>query len=305
VAIAHTPNGNINLTATIIDGQAIAAKIRTEIAAQVATLKAETGIVPGLAAVLVGDNPASHTYVRMKRKACEEVGIASFGWTLPIDTTQAELDALIDELNARNDVHGILVQLPLPPQLDEQKVLTAIKLEKDVDGFHPVNIGRLAMKGPEPLYVPATPAGVIRLLEETGVKFNGANAVVLGRSNIVGTPAAMLLLKKDCTVTICHSRTPDIPAVTRQADILVAAVGRPFMVKADWVKPGATVIDVGTTRIDDPAAPKGSRIVGDVDFDAVREVAGAITPVPKGVGPMTIAMLLSNTLLSAQRAAGK
>lgn len=294
---------DMKLTATIIDGQAIAAKIRAEIAAETAKLKAETGIVPGLAAVLVGDNPASHTYVKMKRKACEEVGIASFGWTLPLETTQAELDALIDELNARADVHGILVQLPLPPQLDEQKVLTAIKLEKDVDGFHPVNIGRLAMKGPEPLYVPATPAGVIRLLEETGVKFSGANAVVLGRSNIVGMPAAMLLVKKDCTVTICHSRTPDIPAVTRQADILVAAVGRPFMVKADWVKPGAVVIDVGTTRIDDPAAPKGSRIVGDVDFEAVREVAGAITPVPKGVGPMTIAMLLSNTLRSAQRAA--
>jgi len=293
------------LTAAIIDGQAIAAKIRAGIAQETAKLKAETGIVPGLAAVLVGDNPASHAYVKMKRKACEEVGIASFGWTLPADTTQAELDKLIDELNARADVHGILVQLPLPSQLDEQKVLTAINIEKDVDGFHPINIGRLAMKGPEPLYISATPAGVIRLLEETGVKFSGANAVVLGRSNIVGMPAAMLLLKKDCTVTVCHSRTPDIPAVTRQADILVAAVGRPFMVKADWVKPGAVVIDVGTTRIDDPAAPKGSRIVGDVDFDAVREVAGAITPVPKGVGPMTIAMLLSNTLLSAQRAAKK
>ncbi len=293
------------MTAAIIDGQAIAAKIRAGIAQETAKLKAETGIVPGLAAVLVGDNPASHAYVKMKRKACEEVGIASFGWTLPADTTQAELDKLIDELNARADVHGILVQLPLPSQLDEQKVLTAINIEKDVDGFHPINIGRLAMKGPEPLYISATPAGVIRLLEETGVKFSGANAVVLGRSNIVGMPAAMLLLKKDCTVTVCHSRTPDIPAVTRQADILVAAVGRPFMVKADWVKPGAVVIDVGTTRIDDPAAPKGSRIVGDVDFDAVREVAGAITPVPKGVGPMTIAMLLSNTLLSAQRAAKK
>lgn len=293
------------MTAAIIDGQAIAAKIRAGIAQETAKLKAETGVVPGLAAVLVGDNPASHAYVKMKRKACEEVGIASFGWTLPADTTQAELDKLIDELNARDDVHGILVQLPLPPQLDEQKVLTAINIEKDVDGFHPINIGRLAMKGPEPLYISATPAGVIRLLEETGVKFSGANAVVLGRSNIVGMPAAMLLLKKDCTVTVCHSRTPDISAVTRQADILVAAVGRPFMVKADWVKPGAVVIDVGTTRIDDPAAPKGSRIVGDVDFDAVREVAGAITPVPKGVGPMTIAMLLSNTLLSAQRAAKK
>jgi len=293
------------LTAAIIDGQAIAAKIRAGIAQETAKLKAETGIVPGLAAVLVGDNPASHAYVKMKRKACEEVGIASFGWTLPADTTQAELDKLIDELNARADVHGILVQLPLPSQQKKQKVLTAINIEKDVDGFHPINIGRLAMKGPEPLYISATPAGVIRLLEETGVKFSGANAVVLGRSNIVGMPAAMLLLKKDCTVTVCHSRTPDIPAVTRQADILVAAVGRPFMVKADWVKPGAVVIDVGTTRIDDPAAPKGSRIVGDVDFDAVREVAGAITPVPKGVGPMTIAMLLSNTLLSAQRAAKK
>ncbi len=289
------------MTAQIIDGQAIAARIRADIAVQVAALKQARGITPGLAAVLVGENPASQTYVRMKRKACDEAGIASFGYTLPVETTQAELDALIDELNAREDVHGILVQLPLPSQLDEQRVLTAIKLEKDVDGFHPVNIGRLAMKGPDPLFVPATPAGVIRLLEETGVQFSGANAVVLGRSNIVGMPAAMLLLKKDCTVTIAHSRTPDLPAVTRQADILIAAVGRPLMVKADWVKPGATVIDVGTTRIDDPAAPKGSRIAGDVDFEAVKEVAGAITPVPKGVGPMTIAMLLNNTLTAALR----
>jgi len=289
------------MTAQIIDGQAIAARIRADIAVQVAALKQARGITPGLAAVLVGENPASQTYVRMKRKACDEAGIASFGYTLPVETTQAELDALIDELNAREDVHGILVQLPLPPQLDEQRVLTAIKLEKDVDGFHPLNIGRLAMKGPDPLFVPATPAGVIRLLEETGVQFSGAYAVVLGRSNIVGMPAAMLLLKRDCTVTIAHSRTPDLPAVARQADILIAAVGRPLMVKADWVKPGATVIDVGTTRIDDPAAPKGSRIAGDVDFEAVKEIAGAITPVPKGVGPMTIAMLLNNTLTAALR----
>lgn len=297
------------MTALLIDGQATAARIRAEIATAAATLKAERGIVPGLAAVLVGDNPASHQYVRMKRKACDEAGIASFGWTLPLDTPQADLDALIADLNTRADVHGILVQLPLPPQLDEQKILTAIALEKDVDGFHPINIGRLAMKGPEPLYIPATPFGVIRLLEETlaqlGRSFSGANAVVLGRSNIVGMPTAMLLVKKDCTVTICHSRTPDIAAITRQADILVAAAGRPFMVKADWVKPGAVVIDVGTTRSDDPAAPKGSRIVGDVDYEAVREVAGALTPVPKGVGPMTIAMLLANTLKAAQRAAGQ
>lgn len=287
------------MTAQLIDGKAIAARIRAGVADKVKSLKSEHGITPGLGTVLVGDNPASHTYVRSKQKACEEAGIASFGYTLAADVPQAELDALIKELNTRPDVHGILVQLPLPAHLDEEHTLNAISLEKDVDGFHPLNIGRLAMKGREPMFVPATPAGVIRLLEESGAVFSGANAVVLGRSNIVGMPVALLLMHHDATVTICHSRTRDLPFFTRQADILVAAVGRPQMVKAEWVKPGAVVIDVGTNRIDDPTAPKGSRLVGDVDFNAVKEIAGAITPVPGGVGPMTIAMLLENTVRAA------
>jgi 5,10-methylene-tetrahydrofolate dehydrogenase/methenyl tetrahydrofolate cyclohydrolase len=231
----------------------------------------------------------------MKRKACEEVGIASFGFELPATATQEEVETLVRDLNARPDVNGILVQLPLPSHLDEAKILAAVSLEKDVDGFHPINIGRLAQRGRDPLFVSATPAGIMRLLEEVGVQFSGANAVVLGRSNIVGMPVALLLTRCDATVTICHSRTRDLPAVVRQADILVAAVGRAQMVKADWVKPGAVVIDVGTNKIDDPTKASGSRTVGDVDFNAVKEVAGAITPVPGGVGPMTITMLLENT----------
>jgi len=288
------------LTAQIIDGKAIAAHIRAALTDKVRDLKDQHGIVPGLAAVLVGDDLASAAYVRSKRKACAEVGIASFGFELPADVSQAELDALIADLNARPDVHGILVQLPLPPHLDEARILNAVSLNKDVDGFHPINIGRLAMKNRAPLFAPATPSGVIRLLDESQVSISGARAVVLGRSNIVGMPVALLLISRDATVTICHSRTPDLPSITRQADILVAAIGRPHMVKADWVKPGAVVIDVGTNRIDDPSAPKGSRLVGDVDFEAVREVAGMITPVPGGVGPMTIAMLLENTFRAAQ-----
>ncbi len=287
------------MTADLIDGKAIASKVRAEVASKVSALKAQHGIVPGLAAVLVGENPASQTYVRSKRKACDEVGIASFGFDLPADISQAELDALIADLNARADVHGILVQLPLSPHLDEERVLSAVSLNKDVDGFHPINIGRLAMKGREPLFTPATPSGVMRLLRETGTPIAGARAVVLGRSNIVGMPMALLLTRADATVTICHSRTPNLPAVTREADILIAAVGRAQIVKADWVKPGAVVIDVGTNRIPDPSAPKGSRMVGDVDFNAVSAVAGAISPVPGGVGPMTIAMLLENTVRAA------
>lgn len=290
------------MTATIIDGKAIAAEIRQQVADEVARIKEEAGLVPGLATVLVGDNPASQTYVRMKQKACAEVGIRSFGHHLAQDVSQEEVEALVRGLSADPAVHGILVQLPLPGHLDEEAVLGAIALEKDVDGFHPVNIGRLAMKGRRPLFVPCTPKGVIELLDRAGAQIEGARAVVLGRSNIVGLPVSMLLLHRNATVTICHSRTRDLPAVTRQADILVAAVGRPQMVRGDWVKPGAVVIDVGVNRVEDPTARRGYRLVGDVAFEEVREVAGAITPVPGGVGPMTIAMLLMNTLIAARRA---
>jgi methylenetetrahydrofolate dehydrogenase (NADP+)/methenyltetrahydrofolate cyclohydrolase len=288
------------MTAQIIDGTAVAARIREQIAEDVKKMEAEHGVCPGLATVLVGDNPASHSYVRMKTRACEQAGIASFGHKLPADATQEDVEALVNQLNADPKVHGILVQLPLPSHLNEERVLSLISLHKDVDGFHPVNIGRLAMKGREPLFIPCTPHGAIVLLEEAGAKFEGANAVVLGRSNIVGLPAALLLIHRNATVTVCHSRTRDLPAVCRQGDILIAAVGRPEMVKADWVKPGAYVIDVGSNRVDDPAAERGYRWVGDVAFDEVKEVAGAITPSPGGVGPMTIAMLLKNTLRGAE-----
>jgi len=292
------------MSATIIDGKAVAAKIQEEITAEVQTMKAKHGMVPGLAAVLVGENPASQTYVRMKRRRCEDVGIQSFGYALPEDATQEQVENLVRKLSADPSVHGILVQLPLPRHLDEEAILGTVALDKDVDGFHPINIGRLSMKGREPLFIPCTPHGVMVLLESAGAKLEGAEAVVLGRSNIVGLPVSMLLLHANATVTICHSRTKDLPSVTRRADILVAAVGRPQMVKGDWVKPGAVVIDVGTNRVDDPTAKRGYRLVGDVDFDEVKEVASAITPSPGGVGPMTIVMLLKNTLTSAKRAAG-
>ncbi len=292
------------MTAKLIDGKAIAKAIQEELAAEVAMLKEKYGVVPGLATVLVGDNPASQTYVRMKRKRCGEIGIHSVGVELPGDATQEEVEAKVRELNADPAIHGILVQLPLPKHLNEEAVLNAISLEKDVDGFHPINIGRLAMKNRTPLFAPCTPAGIIELIDRIGVEIEGKEAVVLGRSNIVGLPVSMLLLKRNATVTICHSRTRDLPAVTRRADILIAAVGRTQMVKADWVKPGAVVIDVGINRVDDPTRKRGYRLVGDVDFEAVREVAGWITPVPGGVGPMTIAMLLKNTVTGAKRAAG-
>ncbi len=288
------------MSAKIIDGRAVAARIQEEIARDVERMKADHDIVPGLATVLVGENPASHSYVRMKRKACEKVGIASFPNELPADASQEEVEQLVQRLNDDPEVHGILVQLPLPKHLDEERILGLVSLNKDVDGFHPVNIGRLAMKGRDPLFIPCTPHGAIVLLEEAGAQFEGANAVVLGRSNIVGLPVAMLLIHRNATVTVCHSRTRDLPAVCREADILIAAVGRPEMVKADWVKPGAYVIDVGSNRIDDPSSAKGYRWVGDVAFDEVKDVAGAITPSPGGVGPMTITMLLKNTLRGAE-----
>ncbi len=284
------------MVAEIIDGKLLAEQVRHEAAEETARLVAAGKPQPGLATVLVGDNPASKSYVGSKQKACAEAGIASFGRTLPETASQAEVEQLVKELNADPLVNGILVQLPLPGHLDEERVLSLIDLNKDVDGFHPVNIGRLAQKGREPLFVPCTPAGCIMMLDKLNVPLKGANAVVLGRSNIVGMPVALLLVRRDATVTICHSRTKDLPGVVRQADVLIAAVGRARMVRGDWVKPGAVVIDVGINRIDDPTHPKGSRLVGDVHFDEVKEVASAITPVPGGVGPMTIAMLLRNTV---------
>jgi len=289
------------MTAKIIDGKAIAAELREDVTKGVKELIAAGGTQPGLATVLVGANPASHTYVRMKRKACAEAGIESFHHELPEDASQEDVEQLVQALNADPKVHGILVQLPLPAGLDEERVLRSISIEKDVDGFHPVNIGRLAQKGREPLFVPCTPAGCMILLEKAGAQIEGANAVVVGRSNIVGMPAALLLVKANATTTICHSRTKDLPAVCREADILIAAIGRAEMIRGDWIKPGAYVIDVGMNRVDDPSLEKGYRLTGDVAFDEAMEVAAAITPVPGGVGPMTIAGLLANTLLSAQR----
>lgn len=281
--------------ATIIDGNAVAAKRRAAVAERVAELKTK-GLTPGLAVVIVGEDPASQVYVRMKQKDCDEVGFFSEKYALPAETSQADILALVGKLNARADIHGILVQLPLPGHIDEDTVLEAIHPEKDVDGFHPTNVGRMLI-GKETL-LPCTPHGCIVLLEETGVDLTGKEAVVLGRSNIVGKPVAILLLEKHATVTICHSRTKDLPDVVRRADVLVAAVGRPEMVKGDWIKPGAVVIDVGINRLDD------GRLVGDVDFESASEVASAITPVPGGVGPMTRAMLLENTLTAAVRQAG-
>jgi 5,10-methylene-tetrahydrofolate dehydrogenase/methenyl tetrahydrofolate cyclohydrolase len=288
------------LTAHIIDGKAIAEKVRKQVAEGAAQLRAATGIQPGLATVLVGDNAASATYVRSKQKACEELGMKSIGQHLRADATQTEVLELVRALGADPTVHGILVQLPLPGHIDEEAVLNAVPIEKDVDGFHPVNIGRLAMKNRKPLFVPCTPAGCMLLLEEAGVAFKGANAVVVGRSNIVGMPAALLLVQRDATVTIVHSRTRDLPGVTRQADILIAAIGKANFITGDMLKPGAAVIDVGINSVPDATKKSGQRLVGDVEFNSAKEVAGAITPVPGGVGPMTIAMLMKNTLTAAQ-----
>ncbi len=288
------------MSAQIIDGKQIANKVREEVRIAVAQMKADHNYVPGLATVLVGDDTASATYVRSKQRTCEQLGIRSIGHKLPADSSQEEVEKLVSELNADPGVNGILVQLPLPKHLDEEAVLNSISLEKDVDGFHPINIGRLTMKGRTPLFIPCTPAGCIRLMEEIGVDFNGAEAVVVGRSNIVGLPVAMLLQERNATVTICHSRTKDLAAHCKRADIVVAAVGIAELVTGDMLKPGATVIDVGINRKDDPTRKRGYRLVGDVDFDSAEKVAGAITPVPGGVGPMTIAMLMVNTLRAAE-----
>ncbi|MEX2519945.1 MAG: bifunctional methylenetetrahydrofolate dehydrogenase/methenyltetrahydrofolate cyclohydrolase FolD [Paracoccaceae bacterium] len=288
------------MTATLIDGKAFAATVRAKVAAHVARLKAEHGVTPGLAVVLVGEDPASDIYVRNKGRQTVETGMNSWAHKLPADTSEAALLDLIGKLNADPVVHGILVQLPLPKQIDESVVINAIAPEKDADGFHILNVGRLATG--QRAMIPCTPLGCLMMLREHFGDLSGKSAVVLGRSNIVGKPMAQLLLRDSCTVTIAHSRTRELAAVCAAADILVAAVGRPEMVKADWVKPGAAVIDVGINRI--PGENGKTRLVGDVDFAAVSRVAGAITPVPGGVGPMTIACLLANTLTACCRSVG-
>ncbi len=293
----------------IIDGKAFAEGLRERIGKEVAALSSAHGLTPGLAVVLVGEDPASQVYVRNKGKAAEAAGIAARDHRLPADTSQADLLALVEELNNDDSVHGILVQLPVPDQIDESAVIDAIAPAKDVDGFHVINTGRLAtgqMDGPDAAMVPCTPLGCRMILEDRLGDLSGLDAVVLGRSNIVGKPMAALLTQASCTVTVAHSRTKNLEDVCRRADILVAAVGRPQMVPGDWIKPGATVIDVGINRIDAPTDddPNKTRLVGDVDFDSAVEVAGAITPVPGGVGPMTIACLLANTVTAACRQNG-
>ncbi|XP_068338026.1 bifunctional protein FolD 2-like [Pyrus communis] len=288
--------------AAIIDGKAIAQTIRNEIAEEVRHLSQKYGKVPGLAVVIVGTRKDSQSYVSMKRKACVEVGIKSVDIDLPENVSQDDLIAKVHELNATSDVHGILVQLPLPNHINEEKVLSEISIEKDVDGFHPLNIGKLAMKGREPLFLPCTPKGCLELLSRSGISIKGKKAVVVGRSNIVGLPVSLLLLKADATVTVVHSRTPDPESFIREADIIIAAAGQAMMIKGSWIKPGAAVIDVGTNAIDDPSRKSGYRLVGDVDFQEACKVAGWVTPVPGGVGPMTVAMLLKNTLDGAKHA---
>jgi 5,10-methylene-tetrahydrofolate dehydrogenase/methenyl tetrahydrofolate cyclohydrolase len=288
------------MTAQLIDGKLIAQQVRDGVAADVSKRTAAGKPKPTLATVLVGDRPDSAAYVSAKGKACMELGMGSISEHLPAEITQDELEKLIKKLNRSKKVHGILVQLPLPSHLNEERVLQLINIEKDVDGFSPINIGRLAQKGREPLFVPCTPFGCIYLLEQSGVKIEGSNAVVLGRSNIVGMPAALLLIGKNATVTVCHSRTRDLPGTVRRADILIAAIGKTEMVRGDWIKPGAAVIDVGINAVPDATKKSGQRLVGDVNFAEAKEVAGCITPVPGGVGPMTIAMLMKNTFRAAE-----
>jgi len=285
-----------NVAAQLIDGKVLSQAIRDKIAQETAALLARSGIKPGLAAILVGDDPASHLYVKNKEKACEAVGIYVADYRLPATTAQDELLALIDKVNRDPRIHGILVQLPLPKQIDSKLILNTVSPEKDADGFHPLNIGRL-VEG-NPLFEACTPKGVIKMIESTGIGIEGKRAVVLGRSNIVGKPVALMLLHRNATVTVCHSKTRDLPAVCREAEILVVAIGKPKFVTGDMVREDAVVVDVGVNRTAD------GKFVGDVDFEPVSRKASWISPVPGGVGPMTIAMLLQNTLESAQRAAG-
>ena len=288
----------------LIDGKQLAQNLRGEIAAGVERLKAEKGVTPGLAVILVGDNPASVSYVTAKEKACAEAGMLSREIRLPAETTEADLVALVGELNDDPAIHGILVQLPVPKHISDKAVIDAIAPEKDVDGFTPVNVGRMMIG--ERCFLPCTPHGIIKLIEFSGMDVRGRHAVVIGRSNIVGKPVAALLSRKEtnATVTLCHTGTPDVGKFTRDADVVVVAAGRPNTLTGDMLKPGAVVIDVGVNRVPDATKPKGFRLVGDADFESCAKVAGAITPVPGGVGPMTITMLLWNTLESARRFAG-
>ena len=288
----------------LIDGKQLAQNLRGEIAAGVERLKAEKGVTPGLAVILVGDNPASVSYVTAKEKACAEAGMLSREIRLPAETTEADLVALVRELNEDPAIHGILVQLPVPKHISDKAVIDAIAPEKDVDGFTPVNVGRMMIG--ERCFLPCTPHGIIKLIEFSGMDVRGRHAVVIGRSNIVGKPVAALLSRKEtnATVTLCHTGTPDVGKFTREADVVVVAAGRPNTLTGDMLKPGAVVIDVGVNRVPDATRPKGFRLVGDADFESCAKVAGAITPVPGGVGPMTITMLLWNTLESARRFAG-
>jgi methylenetetrahydrofolate dehydrogenase (NADP+) / methenyltetrahydrofolate cyclohydrolase len=295
------------VSARVLDGAAIAREIRDEIAREVAALSAH-GVTPGLAVVIVGEDPASQVYVKSKGEACREAGMHSETIRLPANTSQAELLATVDRLNADPKIHGFLIQLPLPKQIDSERVLHRVAPGKDVDGFHPMNVGKLAVGDPT-AFRPATPFGVQQMLIRSGIETKGAHAVIVGRSNIVGKPMANLLLQDgpggNATVTVCHSRSRDLAAIIRQADILIVAIGKPKFVTADMVRPGAVVVDVGINRVSDPANPKGYAIVGDVDYGPVAEVASAITPVPGGVGKMTIAMLLSNTLQAAKASVGR
>eukprot|EP00850_Spirogloea_muscicola_P001601 SM000006S19366 [mRNA] locus=s6:344064:346475:- [translate_table: standard] len=290
--------------AAIIDGKAIAEEIRAEIAEEVEAMRAAVGKVPGLAVVLVGTRKDSETYVRSKRKACAMAGIASFAVDLPEDASEDEVLAAVEGFNADPAVHGVLVQLPLPKQMSEERIVCAVSLEKDVDGFHPVNIGRLAMTGRQPRFLPCTPKGCLELLVRSGAELDGKRAVVIGRSNVVGMPAALLLQRYNATVTVVHSHTQQPEEISREADIIIAGAGVANLVRGDWIKPGAIVIDVGINPVEDANTKRGYRLVGDVCFEEARHVASAITPVPGGVGPMTIAMLLANTLLAAKRAYG-
>jgi methylenetetrahydrofolate dehydrogenase (NADP+) / methenyltetrahydrofolate cyclohydrolase len=292
------------MAASIIDGKKLAEDIRAQLALRVQALLAK-GVVPGLAVILVGEDPASVSYVTAKEKACEEAGMKSIERRLPATASEEELIALVRSFNDDPAVHGILVQLPLPKHIAEKRIIDAIHPDKDVDGFTPINVGKMLLG--DPCFLPCTPHGVLKLIERAGVATKGAHAVVVGRSNIVGKPLANLLIRKEinATLTVCHTGTPDMAYHTRQADILIACAGVPELITADMVKPGACVIDVGVNRVDDPSKAKGWRLAGDVDFNAVKEVAGSITPVPGGVGPMTITMLLYNTVESAERAAGK